>query len=109
LSIRKPKVSQENQKYFCPITGAHFEHDDLCRRLEKFRVIRIFSLKAIDTNLTKKKKKKNVILGLPKGDIDTPDQLNLKNQAVEITTTKQEVVKLIFPDDRIENESKERD
>ena len=42
--------------------------------------MRIFSLKAIDTKITKKKKK-NIILGLPKGDVDTPDQQNLKNEA----------------------------
>ena len=67
-------------------------------------MIRIFSLKAIDTKPTKKKKK-NVILGLPKGDIDTPDQLNLKIYAVETATTKEKVVKLMLPEDKIQNES----
>ena len=31
---------QEHQKYTCPITGAHFEPKDLCRRLTLIKVER---------------------------------------------------------------------
>ena len=27
----------DNEKYQCPETGAHFKFDDLCRRMEKIR------------------------------------------------------------------------
>ena len=30
----------DNEKYSCPITGAHFKFDDICRRLERIRVKR---------------------------------------------------------------------
>ena len=28
-------IDQEGEKYFCPETGAHFEYQDICRRLVK--------------------------------------------------------------------------
>ena len=31
---------QENEKYTCPYTGAHFKYDDLCQRLEFLREFR---------------------------------------------------------------------
>ena len=30
----------ENEKYQCPVTGAHFKFDDLCARMERIRVKR---------------------------------------------------------------------
>ena len=66
--MRKAKLAQENRRFFCHITGAHFEYEELCRRLEKFRIIRIFSQKLAKQRtkpLKKKKKKKRLPVGIP--------------------------------------------
>lgn len=34
---------QENEKYTCPTTGAHFKLSELCIRLERLRILRIES------------------------------------------------------------------
>lgn len=77
--MRKAKLAQENKRYFCYITGAHFDYEDLCRRLERFRVVRIFSMKlAKQPKFTAKKKKlKKLPLGEKINDkkIQTKDNI----------------------------------
>ena len=31
---------QDNEKYTCPVTGAHFRKEDLCQRLDRIRILR---------------------------------------------------------------------